>query len=866
MSDWVDANRPTVLSSAEGIPDNHVVTIRERRITVDFPTLIQNNIKTDTVTLDLDSEWDEISPVIIFTSKGYSVSVMYTGDPVFVPSDITIDTGSVDLSVMGYDSTGAVRLVTVEAPGVFNVIQSGAFTGETAEEPSPDLLGQVVSAANDAANAAKSANDAATKATNATTSASEATESANTAATKANAAADRANTAAIGAENVLDSFSANILHREVGPEPVLRVEDAYSARPIKMAVHGKTVQNLWVNPSGTLGGVTVTSNDDGSVTIAGESQGVNYVGYKRIFNIKPSTKYMLSCDGPTPTGCAFRIDTLDVSGDAIHYNIAAITPSYSSPVAFTTESNAASIYVYLYTADGSTASGTYRVMLNEGETAEPWCPPGIHSVGETIGSKPNMIKSFGGSSNGITATENADGTLSLAGEPETNAMFQIGTVSPLESGKQYTISIDTPIAHEYVSGSSGACLYLNVPSSDGGYGTDHIFAFGETLSTTFTVPSNVTLTTLRISCIAHQDVTGTYKVMLNEGGTPEPWAPPGKCPTSVDIVTAGKNLWKNPLGTNNGLTFNEDENGVVSISGTVPDGKTAAIGRSFVGVGALRGKMITVSCNKTLDAGEVYFQGYDKHKSQIFSRVIGAKGGKTSDTVVVSENIDYFWFAFANFCQGSYNVTDFKIQLELGSEATEYEPPTVTTNTIDLQGSKLYSLPDGTTDKLIIGADGLCNKSENVSKMVYDGSSDEYWMLSTEKEYTQVFMIRHDFEHKLTDINSMCNMLSNNSGIDLPCYTGDTDFVYVALPKTVCGTVEQLRAFLASSNLVILANSKSTNETDLGTIDLPKLPSPNATTYATSDVSPDVSMDYSRDINIAFNNLEDLVNTLLGGA
>lgn len=366
MSDWINANYPIASDTSNGVPDNHIITIRERRISIDFPTLIQNNVKTDTVTLDLDSEWDEISPVIIFTSKGRSVSVMYTGDPAFIPAEVMDTVGGVDLSVMGYDSTGTVRLVTIDAPSTFNVVKSGLFTGESSQEVTPDLLGQVVSIANDAANAAKSANAAVTT-----------------------------------MENLIDSFSGNILHRTIGPEAVLNVEDAYSARPIKMEIRKSAV------------------------------------------------------------------------------------------------------------------------------------------AASTVASKSNMIQSFGGSMNGITATGNPDGTLTLAGTPTENTMFQIGIVNPLESGKKYTISIDTPIASEYVSGVSGACLYVNVPASDGGYGTDHIFGFGDALSTTFAVPDKVTLVTLRMSCIAQTDLNGTYKVMLNEGETVEPWLPPGTRPTGINLVMSG---------------------------------------------------------------------------------------------------------------------------------------------------------------------------------------------------------------------------------------------------------------------------------------------------------------------------------------
>lgn len=156
MNEWIDlktyekilaAQAPSLLSSTEGLPDNHIITIREREISVDFTQLIQNNIKTDTVTLDLDAEWDGIHPVILFgSSEEYGVcAVDYTGDPVHVPASAMEHVGPLDLSVMGLDDSGSVRLVTIAAPGTFEVVESGEYIGEISEDDAC-LLGQILAA------------------------------------------------------------------------------------------------------------------------------------------------------------------------------------------------------------------------------------------------------------------------------------------------------------------------------------------------------------------------------------------------------------------------------------------------------------------------------------------------------------------------------------------------------------------------------------------------------------------------------------------------------------------------------------------------------------------------------------------------
>ena len=153
MSDWITAkalndanNEISLLSSESGLPDNHVITIRERELSVDDSELIQNNIKTDTVTLNLDREWEGIHPLILFGPNSNGVLyVEYKGEPVHIPAGAMEDVGPLDLSVMGLDDTGQVRLVTKAAPGTFTVVESGEYIGEISEDDA-SLLGQILSA------------------------------------------------------------------------------------------------------------------------------------------------------------------------------------------------------------------------------------------------------------------------------------------------------------------------------------------------------------------------------------------------------------------------------------------------------------------------------------------------------------------------------------------------------------------------------------------------------------------------------------------------------------------------------------------------------------------------------------------------
>ena len=142
-------------------------------------------------------------------------------------------------------------------------------------------------------------------------------------------------------------------------------------------VFGETRQNLWVNPSGTNNGVTVTSNGDGSIMLSGTASAIATIEV-RVCNLQLGKSYAFSVDKAIPgvgDGYGFYIDT---DAQASYY----IGNSSHLNRTYTLDSEATEVTIGVYIPAGTTVSGTYRVMLNEGSTAEPWCPPGLSSVGE----------------------------------------------------------------------------------------------------------------------------------------------------------------------------------------------------------------------------------------------------------------------------------------------------------------------------------------------------------------------------------------------------------------------------------------------------------------------------------------------------
>lgn len=162
MSSFVKASggiTPNSSDPGEEFPFLHTISVVDRVVSVDKPELVQNNIKTETVTLNLDSEWEGLSTVINIGNEK-PVSVIWSGEPVVIPAELMTTVGSLDVSVVGYGDDGGIRAVTKKATSIFNVVASGFVEGDEAVPDPTTILGQLTEAANRANQAADRFNQA----------------------------------------------------------------------------------------------------------------------------------------------------------------------------------------------------------------------------------------------------------------------------------------------------------------------------------------------------------------------------------------------------------------------------------------------------------------------------------------------------------------------------------------------------------------------------------------------------------------------------------------------------------------------------------------------------------------------------------
>ena len=320
---------------------------------------------------------------------------------------------------------------------------------------------------------------------------------------------------------------------------------------------------------------------------------------------------------------------------------------------------------------------------------------GMTIYGKTV---QNLWVNPSGTNNGITVTSNSNGSLTVSGEFSGSGAVNISTGSlyALRPGSTYTVSVDKARPQSGGQGSFGVSCH----TSDGtqlSYTRFGGTSSGEGLSVTFAVPANTAFVQCRVIASSGITGTGTYRVMLNEGSEAQPWCPPGL--NSVDelsVVTAGKNLF-----THNSNT---------QIQGNGGSNQVTTIGTKVSGIPTQQVVTVSLEYRLSSGAGTMAVQQNGTPYKALGIRYLALIGDgqwhKASGNVTVNDSFnknDSIGIRLDNVT-GLFELRN--IQFELGSTATAYEPPNITTTPIDLQGHTLNALPDGTRDELHIDGGG----------------------------------------------------------------------------------------------------------------------------------------------------------------
>lgn len=331
---------------------------------------------------------------------------------------------------------------------------------------------------------------------------------------------------------------------------------------------------------------------------------------------------------------------------------------------------------------------------------------------------------------GVTITPNEDGSVTASGTSTTSTDsggVWSNDIYVLKQGATYTLSVNAY---------SGKCVpYMQFYEPDGTSisGSMKTLAAGAT-SVTFAVGD--TWAFCRMGFLAREQgaASGTYRVMLNEGTTAEPWCPPGiHGVEELGLVTAGRNLlsFRPDLQaeTKAGITFTPLDDGGVLVSGTATS--AAYYNLDFAG-SYLDGVNPAPKGARVVSSGRT-----DGINLAVSVFVPGGSYEPLEDISAYSGVVPEYAKNFRCYLSVSQGTTINNVvypQIELGAIATVFERPQVTQTPIDLQGNALNSLPDGTRDELHVDSSGAVEIGAETWKAVIPSDvQDVYWDASMKR-------------------------------------------------------------------------------------------------------------------------------------
>lgn len=486
-----------------------------------------------------------------------------------------------------------------------------------------------------------------------------------------------------------------------------------------------------------------------------------------------------------------------------------------------------------------------------GEVIEVPATPGTLVPGLTVygNTRQNLWVNPSGTANGVTATSNANGSITLSGTSTSDNTW-IYTPSPIYSlrrGSTYTLSV---MGGEKLP--DNADFRVECRNADGSGSQQLAYVNNSSASATFAVHDTAAYFRFIFRTgNTEAALSGTYRVMLNEGSEAEPWCPPGlNSVGELSVVTAGKNILQYlpslKAATQSGITFTPQDDGGIKVQGTAsamafynldfgPSASSAiSDARPFIGT------QVTVS----IHGGEgVNFSSSIFNDEGAWENLVSTANNATA---TVPDDAASFR-SFISVAQGVSVDAVVYPQLELGSTATAYEPPAVVTTTpIDLDGHTLNSLPDGTRDELRIDGTGAVTLVKRIGSRTFNG--DEDWeSFSSNPTWQQ--------------INNWASNIVNDSlkpsrfhADVLPKYGGINN---VAGPGVILNgryqirgrrsdeeTLSGFKSFLASAPMTVLYPLAAPQEVDLPGIAMPSFPADPSTVFCASDVPCAVQVDY----------------------
>ena len=491
---------------------------------------------------------------------------------------------------------------------------------------------------------------------------------------------------------------------------------------------------------------------------------------------------------------------------------------------------------YIYARDFTGDLYVYDVQIAEGTEAKAWEDFGISpstefpSVIAGVGRENYFNKNASPKSYGVSTSVLDTGvreTITVAGTYKYCA-FRLGGSELL--GKTMTIGMtitpsasNTGLATIYFGNASSVSKQVVLNSSLSGTGNKSV-----TLNLPTSMPSDCT----DINLLLYANGTGTGNVgdyvdytnlMINEGREPKEYVPYEH--TDISATVTRKNLVNPNLPVNsktqNGITITNNGDGTYTATGT----STSSLAISLTQKNTIKLNKST-SYTNSIEILEGNFLGAIvvavlDSEDKITYNYINVSSSSLSNTKTPTEDLTIKTY---EYYIDKANITvnfKFRVQLEEGTVATEYEEYKSNSLAINLQGNELCSLPNGTKDEV-----NITNGKSSIVKRTKEFILDENKTIVLEKVLTNT--TRFLIYNVTSSMNDYPSAISTHFKY-LVDYNSDTEHFYITrngamylfVNKSIASTVDELKTWLSKNNVKFLYELAESEEIDLGKIDLP---------------------------------------------
>ena len=345
-----------------------------------------------------------------------------------------------------------------------------------------------------------------------------------------------------------------------------------------------------------------------------------------------------------------------------------------------------------------------------------------------------------------------------------------------------------------------------------------------------------------------------------------------------------KNLWPDIDGSFNGITVSTDDTGLITITGT-------ATANGYISApvdGIVSGNTYTMIASKSIsptfsssEGGALLLRQYTSDST--IDRAFGTYGQLQNTLAASSEATSTV--ATVYFREGFTIDTSVRAMLVEGSEAPDCFTPTgvhgVEPEKLMVAGKNLATVTSAeliasstriaiVSGPLEIGKYTISLTTTNPVRLsLTDGTTSKAYLSVNVTSYA-TFSVSGATRGLMLQIYvnpADADAFFSNAQLEL----GSTATAYEP-PNVTEVTLPELDTLMDGDELTIAQDgtataSRSDGTTEqLGTVQLPQLPAPTFNVYPTGGYVPgDTSVGYERDINITINNMQEVIDGLVGG-